>query len=217
MNNKSFFSRRNHVMYNKESNMINKQFIEKNNYDYEKKYYNLLHNHGFMAIPKLLDEDDEHRILYLEYLEGMTVLEQMEVFETDYNISEGVSLITMTLEWLDTFHQVFKEDKSANTGICMKDINLRNFIFFKGKIYGIDFENCDIGIYNEEKTELLARYMLYDPVETQYKQNVVNQVIAKLCVDERILNRLKELINKNLINIKTDRINRHRNKPIYRA
>jgi hypothetical protein len=80
-----------------------------------------------------------------------------------------------TLTWLDKFYAVFEGSNQV-----MGDINLRNFIWFENMVFGIDFESSCTGNITSEKAELFARYLLYDPIESDFKIQVLKKVLVYL-------------------------------------
>ena len=58
----------------------------------------------------------------------------------------------------------------------MGDVNLRNFIWYDEMVFGIDFESSGNGDRLLEKAELLARYLLYNPVESDFKKEVLQEI-----------------------------------------
>lgn len=57
-------------------------------------------------------------------------------------------IVDSLCEWFDSFYRALQ--KSFHKKIVMKDVNLRNFIFREGKIYGIDFEEAGEGCPEED-------------------------------------------------------------------
>lgn len=72
--------------------------------------------------------------LLLEYLEGPLISDLAERLDTGAWIDE------LAL-WMARLHSL----KGENGSLLKKDVNLRNFIFCSGRIYGLDFEQTGFG------------------------------------------------------------------------
>lgn len=56
---------------------------------------------------------------------------------------------------------------------------MRNFIITDDGVFGVDFENVKSGERKSEIMEVLAFYMLYDPIKSDVKKSVVGLVRKK--------------------------------------
>ncbi len=79
-----------------------------------------------------------------EYINGLTLSQLI-----DNNENSLEMIIAKLVEWTDNFNAITKN-------IVLDDMNLKNFIFSNGKIYGIDFESWHYGDSSENYSALLA-------------------------------------------------------------
>lgn len=172
----TFYSKKNHVELI--DGKVVKTFLSESDFKKELSIYQQLGQSYSMKIPEIICFDEEKYTITISYLEGPTVLELLELLEENSQIDQAVQVLLATLTWLDTFYLVF--DGSYQV---MGDINLRNFIWFENMVFGIDFESSCIGNIASEKAELLARYLLYDPIESDFKIQVLKQVLVHLKVE----------------------------------
>ncbi|MDD3306907.1 MAG: hypothetical protein PHO29_07405 [Acetobacterium sp.] len=116
-------------------------------------------------------------VLLYQYIEGQTLCEKLEAAEkvaqqTDNNKekpdNEIVELISKTIDWLNQFHE--------KTGYCLFDINLRNFIVQKNKIWAIDYEDARKLDKAVDFGRLLAFILTYDPSFTRWKISLVEKI-----------------------------------------
>jgi tRNA A-37 threonylcarbamoyl transferase component Bud32 len=116
----------------KEYSMDNRNFL---NTEYEN--MRMLQEHG-MLVPRILCKSSDS--LTIEYIQGDLASDLAEKLDTGAWIDE------LAL-WMATLHKI----KKGTNSLLKMDVNLRNFIYSKGKIYGLDFE--DIG-YGDIRTDL---------------------------------------------------------------
>jgi hypothetical protein len=79
--------------------------------------------------------------------------------------------------WLDGFYKAMEQITGRR--IILWDINLRNFLVGY-KLYGIDFEECREGAYEEDLGRLLAFIVTYAPAFTPYKIEFAREVYNAL-------------------------------------
>lgn len=200
-----FNSKRNYVFYEGSEKAVIKRFSRNEDFQSEKMIYHELKRNGFKYIPKLLFQDLTNKELHLEYLEGPTVLEVLEELEVNNRSEEAVSVLIQVIDWLDCFYEKVQTldgfSFTGSEGLIMGDVNLRNFLYVNKNIYGLDFERIQKGKYTEEKCELLARYLIYDPIYTVFKNQVVQQVIKHVFQGEELLKKRTEveLLSKKIL------------------
>lgn len=177
--NQLFTSKRNNCYYDQDKNCVIKEFQLRESYIIEKQIYHQLLITKDVQIPQLLLADDDHLVLELEYIEGRLVLELLEELEnTKPNTNtkrEAIDLLTQLIQWLNKFYLELNKDNDTKSFIY-GDVNLRNFIMTKNGLVGIDFEQCQDGDTGEELSYLLAMYMMYDPIKSEFKNTVVSRV-----------------------------------------
>ena len=125
--------------------------------------------------PKLLGYNDKKLLLALDYIKGHNILEKIEYYESINCISKISEILIAVFEWLNQFYSVI--DVTGNE--VLGDVNLRNFIISENGIYGLDFENVKLGNRKSEMIQVLAFYMLYEPIKSDIKKKVVNLVRKK--------------------------------------
>lgn len=193
-----FYSKRNDVIL--DHGIVIKTFKRQADFKKEQTVYTKLEASNFQLVPQIVHIDSSKRQLSIEYLEGPTVLEELELLEKSSDVERGVTLLVSIFNWLDAFYKIFSDEKQI-----MGDVNLRNFIWYKGQVYGIDFEKSEPGDMIQEKAEVLARYLLYNPVESDFKIKVTNRVIADLFESDGF----EDLIGEKVTAIKERRSHLH--------
>ena len=175
-----FKSKRNKVFL--ENGKIVKEFNEKNCLDNEIKYLKLLRQNSVL-VPQILAIDENK--LELEYIEGTIFLDLFLDYEK--NNLNCVFLIEILIDWLQKFYAITKQEFGEIH--ILKDVNLRNFLIVKDKLYGIDFELCGKGEIEKDIGTLLAFAIMYEPVMTDWKMNFMStfleKSIATLLLDKR--------------------------------
>ena len=142
-----------------------------------------LHKRG-VSVPKLYYRGA--RSIILEYIKGPTLIDVMTDAEYiagqkfDYVNSRGMAL--HIARWLYNFYKAMEQ--VTGRSIILWDINLRNFLVGY-KLYGIDFEDCREGAYEEDLGRLLAFIVTYAPAFTPYKIEFAKEVYNALgrCLD----------------------------------
>lgn len=206
-----FLSRRNSVIYDEREDLVIKSFTSEKDFVRETKIYHQLKENGFEKIPHILKEDSINQELKLEYLHGETVLEAFEKLETSGNIESGSLLILKVFNWLDEFYKVLNTGQDQEfIGLTLGDVNLRNFIILDEEIYGFDFESCKERTYKEEKVEILARILLYNPKDSDYKKKVVRILLESISGSNNHVEDNAKLVNDYVRLIIDDRKKRKR-------
>jgi tRNA A-37 threonylcarbamoyl transferase component Bud32 len=85
-----------------------------------------------ILVPKVIYKGSDY--LVMEYIQGELVADMVEKLDTGGWIEEFS-------RWMAKLHSFSK----YNGRFLKMDVNLRNFIYSKGKIYGIDFEQMGYG------------------------------------------------------------------------
>lgn len=105
--------------------------------DTEYENMQMLQEHGIL-IPKIIHKSSDN--LIMEYIQGDLVTDMVEKLDTGDWI-DGLAL------WMVNLHKISNEAGS----LLKMDVNLRNFIYSNGKVYGLDFEEMD---YGDPRTDL---------------------------------------------------------------
>jgi hypothetical protein len=76
-------------------------------------------------------------------------------------------------------------------------LNFRNFLLYKNNIYGIDLESIDEGSLTFDMGKMLAMYLNYDEVKSDFKLRVFKSFKEYLIKDNQIASkRLDHIIKK---------------------
>ena len=141
------------------------------------------------------------RSIAMEYINSPTLIDVMTDAEYvagqkfDYINAKGMA--SHIAKWLDNFYKAM--EKKTGKRIILWDINLRNFLVGY-KLYGIDFEDCREGAYEEDLGRLLAFIVTYAPAFTPYKiefaKEVYNALGGRLVLDrDRVMAETAEEFN----------------------
>lgn len=181
---KKFYSKRNQVYLcsDENSQFISKKFIDISHYHTEQRVYKKIQ--GLGLAPELIDCDEEVHKIELSYIDGTTVIEALEDYELEGDISKSLVLLRKVLDWLMTFYEIVYTDEGQ---MVYHDINLRNFIVHEDRIIGIDFECCDYGDLRYELVKVMAMYLQYDPIESDYKKKVVHSLFESFYQEQAYL------------------------------
>ncbi len=132
------------------------------------KEYAMLCNLKGCCVPKVLAKTEN--ALCLEYIQGKTLLECLETAEHEGRLP--YIYIDALIDFLEKFY-------TAMPGYSYNDINFRNFIFSKGRIWGVDLEESDIGNAAEDIGWAAALLCTYRPVGTEFKRTAEKYLIAQ--------------------------------------
>ncbi len=159
-------SKRNRVllMTGREPPVIIKRFDEETCL---KKELSMLRRLKFTGLPVSAAKRLDEYTLELEYIPGITALEYFENRELSQNTFGETDMDTcrMLVKWLCDFYS------AAGEGVCLNDMNLRNYIYQpdKSRFIGVDFECCGEGSRARDAGALLAYILTYNPEQTGYK------------------------------------------------
>ena len=179
---KKFDSKKNQVYLVKNTNLENQdeRFVVKvyKNSQILIKELNILRGlmeHG-MRVPRVLFAGEEY--ILLENLPGQTLTDYFEKIEKAGLSPEHAYWAADDLcEWLYEFYETIQ--KITGEKLVMKDVNLRNFIVSRDGIYGIDFEEVDIGFPEEDIGKICAFLLTYRPEFTPWKLNMAEYIRDK--------------------------------------
>lgn len=164
------FKSKRHNVYKVKINNENKISIMKkyspdsmNSLEKEYKNIKMLQESGIW-VPKIIYKNNDS--IFLEYIAGELV---GDLVERQY-IGSWIDELAL---WLVSLHKI--SDKSGS--LLKADVNLRNFIYSKGKIYGLDFEDVS---YGDVRTDLanICFFILTDtPSFTKEKHIIMRQFL----------------------------------------
>lgn len=136
---------------------VKKYFHSKIAFEKERHILNLFAESGLTANSYHIDD----RYIQLEYINGQTLSQLID--KDEHNLP---AVFDKLILWIRQFNSITKN-------IVLDDINLKNFIYSDGKIYGIDFESWHCGDNTENYAAILAA------VNTAYFKN--EDIKKKLC------------------------------------
>ncbi len=163
---RSFESKKNTVVYvvlNGQPRIL-KWFVPGLKQNMDTEYRILKKGFSTLAIPVPYEVDTENNVLIMSYIIGQNVCDLINDVRTD--IEEKEKVIHLLADWFVRFHTFFKtEDQYRIRG----DATLRNFLYNKGRIWGVDFEESRIGKPNEDIATLCSSFLSTDPMFTDEK------------------------------------------------
>ena len=133
---------------------VKKYFHSKIAFEKERHILNLLAESGLTANSYHIDD----RYIQLEYINGQTLSQLID--KDEHNLP---AVFDKLILWIRQFNSITKN-------IVLDDINLKNFIYSDGKIYGIDFESWHYGDSTDNYSAVLAM------IETAYFSNTDEKI-----------------------------------------
>ncbi|NLM43684.1 MAG: hypothetical protein GX201_06685 [Clostridiales bacterium] len=131
--------------------------------DIEYRNIEMLYDYG-INLPKIICKDKNR--LIMEYIEGDLINDLVERLDT------GVWIDKLAL-W---FSQLHKISKNSNT-LLKGDVNLRNFIYSKGEIYGLDFEEINWGDARTDLANVCFFILTNNPSFTKEKHEMIRRFL----------------------------------------
>ena len=167
---KKFHSKRNNVYKIKIQSLVEKEIAvmkkyNNNSHIQEKEYGNIkmLQKLG-IPIPKIIYKNNDN--LILQYIQGELVGDLVE--------RQGIgNWIDEFALWMVNLHKI-----SNKTGNLLKmDVNLRNFIYSDGKIYGLDFEEISYGDLRTDLANICFFILTNKPSFTKEKHIIMRKFL----------------------------------------
>jgi hypothetical protein len=181
---KRFKSKKNNVYLVKSNGdfKVLKKYSDINNFEKEKSFYEILKLEK-IRIPNVIKENIEEKSMLFEYIGYRTAVEMIEKYELESKEDECIKLILKIYEWLKDFHSItyIKENN-----LCFFDLSLRHFIIYRDEIYGIDFESITEGSISLDVGRMLAMYLYYDKIKSDFKLKVLEKVKKQILAEEHI-------------------------------
>jgi tRNA A-37 threonylcarbamoyl transferase component Bud32 len=115
-------------------------------------------------IPQMYMINRENNLVIMEYIKGQNLCDALH----DMSISQEKKeqYIHSLATWFAKFHQITKK----NDDVLIKgDAHIRNFIVSDDKIFGVDFEESQIGNPTEDIVECCVSILFTDPFCTDEK------------------------------------------------
>lgn len=180
-----FFSRRNEVYKiealcsdNRKIIFVYKCFL---NGALEREYENLNKLSG-IRVPKVIARSKN--ALCLEYLNGRTLLEALELLESR-DMPFDVCIHSL-VDFMECFYKTLP-------GYIYEDINFRNFISKPDGVYGIDLEEAGPGKKERDVGRMAAFMLTYEPAHTVYKkiaaQMLIKEFVSRFGIREDLVDR----------------------------
>ncbi|MFO8077493.1 MAG: phosphotransferase [Thermoplasmatota archaeon] len=122
--------------------------------------------------PSVIEKNDEHNFLLLDYINGSNVCDLIN--DEQKMAQQKTQIIGHLAKWFAQFHQAYH--KNTNT-LIHGDANLRNFLFLK-KVYGLDFEEVKKGNPTEDIADMSASILSTSPTFTKEK-NILSNIFLQ--------------------------------------
>ncbi len=171
---KRFKSKKNNVYLVKSNGdfKVLKKYSDESNFNKEKSFYDILRGEN-IKIPNVIKENNKEQSMLFEYIGYKTAVEMIENYELESKKDECIKLILKIYKWLKDFHSVPYIEKNK---LCFFDLSLRHFIIYRDEIYGIDLESIREGSLSLDVGRMLAMYMYYDVIKSDFKLKVLEKV-----------------------------------------
>ena len=153
----------------KRSNLVAKLFVT-GHYSTEIKVLQMCHEGG-LQVPQVIGA--EKGVILMDFIPGETLTEYV-------NKTFSSNIIDILAGWYHKFHQI--------TGMVKEDPRLRNFIYNKGTLFGLDFEETHVGHWIIDIAGVSASLFDTDPIYDKRKRVLVWQLLETylgLCGLER--------------------------------
>jgi|GEM_PF-290270 len=125
---------------------------------------------GGAAVPETLGSADGAMIY--ERIDGPTLLEALESGRFTDEAAESLAA------WLVRCR--ISLERAFTQPTILGDIHLANFILHDGRVYGVDFEECRPGIFEEDVGRLLAYIVTYEPAFSDYELAAAQALLGAL-------------------------------------
>lgn len=131
-----------------------------------REYENLLflQSHA-LDVPRVIHREADR--LFLQYIPGSTVGELVDSLDT------GPWIEKLAL-WMTTLHKI----RNCQGAFLKSDCNLRNFIFYNNKIYGIDFEETSWGDPRTDLADICFFILTNVPSFTPEKKMIMRKFLS---------------------------------------
>jgi len=201
---KQFKSKKNKVFLVKNHGdfMVLKEFRTIEQYNKEKKFYEILQREN-IPLPLMINVNSHEKTILYEYLDSTNGVNIIEDLERSNNKEACVAFLIKIYEWLKSFHSVpYIKDHN----LCFYDLNFRNFLFYKNQLYGIDLESINQGDLTLDLGKMLAMYLYYDEIKSKFKLRVFKSFKEYIIEEGEIVSQeLDFIIKKEEACIKTRR------------
>ena len=171
-----FHSKRNCVY--RDEDKVYKRFENASEAQTEAAFLRMLLKKG-VPVPVILHNDDQ--VLVMEYIRGVTIPDLLCGSENP----DWHQVAAAVIRWLQSFYDAICHE---TTGEIRGDVNGRNFIFYAGNVWGVDFEEHTYGTRETDAGRLLAYAATYD-VSDESKKIALSNALERQFVDVMKLDR----------------------------
>jgi len=193
-------SKRNQVFRVVEINKtyITKKFSNIENVKKEVEFLQILKDNK-LNVPNIIDIKND--TLILEDLGEITLLDWYENLES-LNSNDYKDIMMKLARWMKDFYNL--TNSCFNKQFILSDVNFRNFIIKDNEVYGIDFEQAELGNIENNAGKLVSFALTYKPAMTNWKINFcdefINVLSLELKIDKELIIKEKEIELKKLYN-----------------
>ena len=131
-----------------------------------------------ILVPEILHKSEDS--LIMEYIQGELVVDLVERLE----IGDWIDKFAL---WMTKFHEI----KKGEASLLKKDVNLRNFVYSNGSIYGLDFEELEYGDARFDLGNICFFILTDEPSYKREKYTIMNQFLE--CYEKHSKKKLKEI------------------------
>ncbi len=201
---KRFKSKKNTVfLISQQKRFLVLKWYQKKRIDHFSKEYKILSQLKTTFLkPTLLEKNDTHRYLLMEYISADNVCDLINHKSLLFNHKKQI--ILDLAHWFCKFHGFFQLE--TNTYIH-GDANLRNFLY-NYSIYGLDFEQTRIGKPIQDVSDICAFILTTTPSFTEEKKDLCHLFIETYEKKAKtMLHNVQSQINQSVQRIKKRRMN----------
>lgn len=172
-----FFSKKNQVfrILANPSDKVTKIFSDLSGFQREKEIVKLLANTE-LTTPCQLSVDDNALTIVYEYIDAVPVVDLIETVD----LAKAKEIMEKICDWLVLFYKTIY--KKTNKQYILGDIHLRNLLYEEneGMIYGVDFEDCRLGLLETDIARIYVFILHYDPAFTERKRELAKFIRENL-------------------------------------
>lgn len=158
---------------------ILKRYNSENRKLLDTEYENIitLKDYGIL-VPEIFYKSEDS--LIMEYIQGELIVDLVERLET----GDWIDKLAL---WMAKLHEI----KKGTSSLLKKDVNLRNFIYSNGNIYGLDFEEIEYGDVRLDLGNICFFILTNEPSFRKDKYTMVNQFLESY--EKHSRKKLKEI------------------------
>ncbi len=131
--------------------------------DIEYENMHMLKESGIL-VPDIIHKDSDS--LIMEYIEGELVVDLVERLD----MGEWTDSLAL---WMANLHKL----SDGNSSLLKKDVNLRNFIYRNGQVYGLDFEEIGQGDVRLDLGNICFFILTNEPAHKKEKRIMMKEFL----------------------------------------